>query len=71
MELDVLEILLGHLKHIARISKEHITSFPVLCHILILTLLECLKFSVVIALHPTCLVETGWFPTAQSIVLVF
>ena len=56
MEADILEVILCHLKHIARVSKEYIATFAVLCHVLILTLLEIFKFNRVVTFNPTCLV---------------
>ena len=49
MELDMLEVLLSHREHIARVSQEHVTAFLILGHILVLTLFEVLQFRIVVA----------------------
>ena len=66
----MLEVLLGHRQHITRVGEEHITSFLVLGHILILALLEVLKFLRIVALYPTSLVEMHRLPTALGVVLI-
>ena len=55
MEADMLEVLLRHLKHIARVSEEDIAAFAVLRHVLVFTLLEVLEFFGRIALNPASL----------------
>ena len=64
------EVLLSHTQHIARIGEEHITSLNILCHILILTLLEVLQFLLIVSLNPTCLMQMNRLPTTLGIVLV-
>ena len=64
------EVLLSHTQHIARIGEEHITSLNILCHILVLTLLEVLQFLLIVSLNPTCLMQMNRLPTALGIVLV-
>ena len=64
------EVLLSHTQHIARISEEHIAALNILCHILILTLLEVLQFLLIVSLNPTCLMQMNRLPTALGIVLV-
>ena len=71
MELYVLEILLGHTQHITAVGKEDIASVLVLCHILVLALLEVLKLSLVVAFYPACFVQVDRFPTALGVILVF
>ena len=70
MELDVLEVLLSHRQHIARVSKEYIASVAVLSHILILALLELVEFISVVALYPASIVQMDWLPTTLGVVLV-
>ena len=70
VELDVLEVHLGHLKHIATVGQEDITTFAVLRHVLVLAFLEGFEFFGIVALYPACLVETDRFPTALGIVFV-
>ena len=70
MEADVLEVLLCHGEHIAGVSEEDIASVLVLRHILILSLLETVKFLGIITLHPTGFVEMYRFPTALGVVFV-
>lgn len=70
MELDVLEILLGHAQHITAVGQEYVAAILILGHILIFTLLEVFKLLWIIALYPTCFVEVYWLPTALSVVLV-
>ena len=64
------EVLLSHTQHIARISEEHIAALNILCHILVLTLLEVLQFLLIVSLNPTCLMQMNRLPTALGIVLV-
>ena len=64
------EVLLSHTQHIARISEEHIAALNILCHILILTLLEVLQFLLIVSLNPTCLMQMNRLPTTLGIVLV-
>ena len=45
----MLKVLLGHLQHIARVGQEHVASFLIFGHILILTLLEVLQFGIIAA----------------------
>ncbi len=70
VELDVLKVLLCHAQHIAGVGEEDITAFYVLGHILILTLLEVVKFGCIITLYPASLVEMDGLPAALGIVLV-
>ena len=70
VELDVLEVLLSHRQHIARVGKEYIASVAVLSHILILALLELLEFLGVVALYPASLVQMNGFPTALGVIFV-
>ena len=65
MELDMLEVLLSHREHIARVGQEHVTSFLILGHILILTLLEVLQFGIVVALYPARLIEVAADPRCR------
>ena len=71
MEFDVLEVHLCHLKHISAIGKEHITTFTVLRHVLVLALLEGFELFGIVALNPTSLVQAHRLPTALGIVFVF
>lgn len=64
------EVLLSHTQHIARISEEHIAALNILCHILVLTLLEVLQFLLIVSLNPTCLMQMNRLPTALGVVLV-
>ena len=64
------EVLLSHTQHIARISEEHIAALNILCHILVLTLLEVLQFLLIVSLNPTCLMQMNRLPTTLGIVLV-
>lgn len=57
METDVFKVMLRHLQHISRVGKEHITPFAVFGHVLVLALLECLKFRLVITLYPAGFVK--------------
>ena len=69
----MLEVLLCHGKYISGICQEDISSFPVTGHILVLAFLEVFQFILKsrFALHPACLVETYWFPTAFGSIFVF
>ena len=66
----MLEVLLRHRKHVARVGEEHIATVAVLCHILILALLELVEFCGVVALYPASLVQVYRLPTTLSVVLV-
>ena len=70
MEFHMFKVLLSHAEHITRVGKEHIAAVTVLCHILILALLESLKLGRVVALYPTSLVEMDGLPTTLGVVLV-
>ena len=70
MELDVLEVHLSHLKHIATVGQEDITAFAILRHVLVLALLEGFEFFSIIALYPTSLVQADRLPTALGVVFV-
>ena len=70
MELNIFKVLLCHRKHISRVSKEHITSFLVLSHILVLPFLEILQFRLVVALDPASLIQVHRFPTSLGIILI-
>ena len=58
----MLEVLLSHREHIARVCQEDIATFLVFGHILIFALLEVLQFCIVVTLYPACLVEMNGFP---------
>ena len=70
VELDMLKVLLRHIENVTGIGKEDIASVFVLCHILILTLLEIVEFLLIIALYPAGFMEMNRLPTALGIVLV-
>ena len=70
MELDMLEVLLSHREHIARVGQEHVASFLILGHILILTLLEVLQFGIVVALYPASFIEVNGLPATFRIILI-
>ena len=70
MELDVLKVLLSHAQHIAGVGEEDVASFNILCHVLILTLLEVVEFGCIITLYPASLVEMDGLPAALGVVLV-
>ena len=70
VELDMLKVLLRHIENVTRIGKEDIASVFVLCHILILTLLEIVEFLLIIALYPASFMEMNRLPTALGIVLI-
>ena len=42
------KVLLSHTQYVARISEEHIAALDILCHILLLALLEVLQFLLVV-----------------------
>ena len=71
VELNMLEVILSHLKHISAIGKEDIATFTVFCHILEFTLLEGFQLLGVIDLYPTSLIQTDRLPTTLRIVFVF
>ena len=48
VQLDMLKVLRRRIENVTRIGKEDITSVFVLCHILILTLLEIVEFLLII-----------------------
>ena len=66
----MLEVLLSHREHIARVCQEDIATFLVFGHILIFALLEVLQFCIVVTLYPACLVEMNGLPAALGIVFV-
>ena len=66
----MLEVLLSHREHIARVGQEHVASFLILGHILILTLLEVLQLGIVVAFYPARLIEVYRFPAAFRIILI-
>ena len=70
VELDMLKVLLRHIENVTRIGKEDIASVFILCHILILTLLEIVEFLLIIALYPASFMEMNRLPTALGIVLI-
>ena len=70
MELDVLEVLLGHREDIAGVGEEDIAALLVLGHVLVFTLLEVLELLRVVALYPAGLIEVDGLPTALGIILV-
>ena len=70
VELDMLKVLLRHIENVTGIGKEDIASVFVLCHILILTLLEIVEFLLIIALYPAGFMEMNRLPTALGIVLI-
>ena len=70
VELDMLKVLLRHIENVTRIGKEDIASVFVLCHVLILTLLEIVEFLLIIALYPASFMEMNRLPTALGIVLI-
>ena len=70
MELDVFEVLLCHREHITGICKEHVATFLVFRHVLILAFLEVLELRIIVALNPTSLVKMHRFPTTLRIVFV-
>ena len=71
MELDMLEVFLSHAQDITTVGKKHITTILILCHILILALLEILQLSLVVTLYPASFIQMNWLPTALRIILVF
>ena len=72
MESDMFKVLLCHREHITTVGKEHIPTLAVLGHILVLTLLKLLQFTLVARLtfNPTSLIQTYRFPTTFGIVFV-
>ena len=70
VELDVLEVLLGHAEDVAGIGEEDVAAFLVLSHVLILAFLEVLELLFVVARNPAGLVEMDGLPTALGIVLI-
>ena len=70
VELDMLKVLLRHIENVTGIGKEDIASVFVLCHILILTLLEIVEFLLIIALYPAGFMELNRLPTALGIELI-
>ena len=64
------KVLLSHTQYVARISEEHIAALDILCHILILALLEVLQFLLVVCLNPACLMQVNRLPAALGIILV-
>ena len=64
------KVLLSHTQYVARISEEHIAALDILCHILILALLEVLQFLLVVCLNPACLMQVNRLPAALGILLV-
>ena len=70
MELDVLEVLLRHGEHVARVGQEDVAAFLVLGHVLVFAFFEVFQFCGVVALYPAGLVEVDGFPAATGIILV-
>lgn len=70
VELDVLEVHLRHLEHVARVGQEDVAALAVLGHVLVLALLEGFELGGVIALDPAGLVEADGLPAALGVVLV-
>ena len=60
----------GVAQYITRIGEEHVTPLDILCHILILALLEVLQLLLVVCLNPACLMQVNRLPAALGIVLV-
>ena len=71
MEFDVLEIVLGHLKHVVAVGQENVAAFTVLGHELILALFEGFQLCFVVAFYPARLVQADGFPATFGIILVF
>lgn len=59
VELDVLEVLLCHREHVARVGEEHIATVAVLRHVLILAFLELIKLFSIVALYPARFVQVS------------
>ena len=57
VEADVLESLLRHLQHIARLGQENVAAPLVFGHVLLLALLEVVELGGVVAFDPAGLVE--------------
>ena len=70
VEADVLEVDLRHLEHVATVGEEHVATFDILGHELVLTLLECFELGSIVALNPASLVEAHRLPTTLGIVLI-
>ena len=70
MELNILEVHLRHLQHVAAICQEHVPALAVLRHILVFALLESLQFRRVVTLNPAGLVQAQRFPTAFGAVFI-
>lgn len=70
MELDMLEVYLGHLQHVAAVGQEDITALHIGSHELVLAFLERLQLCLIITLYPAGLVKAGGLPTAQSVILM-
>ena len=70
MEFDVLEILLRHREDVAGIGEEDIPVVFILRHILILTLLEILQFSRIVAFYPAGLMQMHRLPATLGVVFV-
>ena len=70
MESDLREITLRHLQNIAGISKEHVSTLLILCHILVFSLLERFQRLGIITLYPACFVERDWLPTTLCIIFM-
>ena len=67
------KVLLSHLQYITRIGKEDVSTFSVASHVLMLTLLKCLELTFIAGhcFHPTCLVQTYWFPATLGTIFIF
>ena len=70
MELNILEVHLRHLQHVAAICQEHVPALAVFRHILVFALLESLQFRRVVTLNPAGLVQAQRFPTAFGAVFI-
>ena len=70
MEFEFGEILLRHVKHIARISQKHISAFTVQRHILLLSTLKRFQSLLVVALNPASLIQVNGFPSTACAIFM-
>ena len=71
MEFDVLEIVLGHLKHVVAVGQENVAAFTILGHEQILALFEGIQLCLVFVFHFSRHVQADGFPTTFGIILIF
>lgn len=70
MEINLGEVVTGHLEDVVGVGKEDVAAFAVDCHVLLFAALEGIEGGGIVTFNPTCLIERDGFPATLGAILV-